>query len=157
MEARGLGDSRGGIAGARPGMSVARDGAIVRRVTAGAVLAVVIAAGLVVHAALPDTAATDIAGDLLYAVAAYAALIVVAPRLPSVVVGAVALAWCVAVELLQLTGIPFALGVRFPPAMLVLGTVFDPRDLLVYAAALAVATTADLGIRSVARRWRSRS
>lgn len=114
-----------------------------RRLVAFAALAVVVAAGLAVHALLPDTAATDIAGDALYACAAYLAVVLIGPRLRPLAVGAIAAAWCVGVELFQLTGIPIAAGAAFPPAMLVLGTVFDPRDLVVYLFAITAATALD--------------
>lgn len=114
-----------------------------RRVGAAIALAAVIAAGLAVHLVLPDSAATDIAGDALYAVAAYAAIVLLAPRLTPPLVAAIAATWCVAVELFQLTGVPLALGGWFPPAMLLLGTVFDARDLIVYVAAVAVAWGVD--------------
>lgn len=115
-----------------------------RRLAAAGLLAGVIVAGLVVHGALPDTAATDIAGDALYAAAAYVGLVVLAPRLPALAAGGIAAAWCVGVELFQLTGLPLAWGAAFSPAMLVLGTVFDPRDLIVYVVAIAVATAVDV-------------
>ncbi|QKJ19712.1 DUF2809 domain-containing protein [Microbacterium hominis] len=111
-----------------------------RCIVAAILLGGCIATGLAVHTLLPDTAATDIAGDALYALAALALVAAIAPRLAPVLAGAIALAWCAGVELFQLTGIPLALGAVFPPAMLVLGTVFDPRDLLVYAVMVAVAT-----------------
>lgn len=114
-----------------------------RRIVALVALLTAIAAGLGVHLLLPDTASTDIAGDALYAAAVYAFLILIVPRWHPLLVGATALAWCVGIELFQLTGIPLAAGAEFPPAMLLLGTVFDARDLLVYAAAILVLTTAD--------------
>lgn len=114
-----------------------------RRLIAAVALAVVIVAGLVVHGALPDSAATDIGGDALYAAAAYLIVVVIAPRLPVIAVGGIAAAWCVGVELFQLSGLPLAWGATFTPAMLVLGTVFDPRDLVVYPATIAVATAVD--------------
>ena len=114
-----------------------------RRLIAAVALAAVIVAGLVVHGALPDTAATDIGGDALYAAAAYLVVVVIAPRLPVIAVGAIAAAWCVGVELFQLTGLPLAWGASFTPVMLVLGTVFDPRDLVVYVVTIAVATAID--------------
>ena len=117
-----------------------------RRVVGFAVLLMVIAAGLCVHLFLPDTAATDIAGDALYAVAVYAFLIAIMPGRHPLLVGAVTLAWCVGIELFQLTGVPLAAGNAFPPAMLVLGTVFDPRDLVVYATATLVLTAADAAL-----------
>lgn len=108
-----------------------------RRIVAVVALAAVIVAGLAVHTLLPDTHATDIAGDALYAVAVYAFVVALAPRWGVLVVGAITAGWCVAVELFQLTGIPLAVGAVFRPAMLVLGTVFDARDLVVYVAAVA--------------------
>ncbi|MFE5410684.1 DUF2809 domain-containing protein [Microbacterium sp. NPDC056569] len=120
-----------------------------RRLVAALLLAATIVAGLLVHALLPDTAVTDIAGDALYAVAAYLAVVLLAPRLPALAAGAIAASWCVAVELFQLTGLPLAWGAQFSPVMLVLGTVFDPRDLLVYVVTIALATAADAAIRRV--------
>lgn len=115
----------------------------VRRLAAAGLLAAVIVAGLVVYVVLPDAAATDIAGDALYAAAAYVGLVALAPALPALAVGTIAAAWCVGVELFQLTGLPIVWGAEFPPVMLVLGTVFDPRDLIVYVVAIAVATAVD--------------
>lgn len=122
-----------------------------RRLVAALLLVVTVAAGLLVHGVLPDTAATDIAGDALYAVAAYLAVVLIAPRLPPLAAGGIAAAWCVAVELFQLTGLPLVWGATFPPVMLVLGTVFDARDLLVYVATIILATAVDAGIRRVRR------
>jgi len=122
-----------------------------RRIAAALLLALTIGAGLLVHAALPDTAATDIAGDALYAVAAYLAVVLLAPRLPVLAAGGIAAAWCVGVELFQLTGLPLAWGALFAPVMLVLGTVFDPRDLVIYVVTIAIATALDAGLRAVAR------
>lgn len=122
-----------------------------RRLIAAAALAVTVVAGLVVHGLLPDTAATDIAGDMLYAVALYLALVVVLPRSASIVLGGFALAWCVGVELFQLTGIPARLAAELPPIALVFGTGFDPRDLVAYAVAVAAATAGDLVLRRARR------
>ena len=120
-----------------------------RRAIAAVLLIATIGAGLLVHGALPDTAATDIAGDALYAVAAYLAVVLVAPRLSPLVVGGIAAAWCTAVELFQLTGLPLVWGAQFSPVMLVLGTVFDARDLVVYLVTIALATALDAGIHAV--------
>lgn len=65
---------------------------------------------------------------------------------PTVVAAALAAAWCVGIELFQLTGIPMALGADFAPAMLVLGTVFDSRDLIVYPLAIVMAAAVDLAV-----------
>ena len=120
-----------------------------RRLVAALLLVVTVAAGLLVHGVLSDTAATDIAGDALYAVAAYLAVVLIAPRLPALAAGAIAAAWCVAVELFQLTGLPLAWGAQFAPVMLVLGTVFDARDLLVYVVTIVLATAVDALARRV--------
>lgn len=117
-----------------------------RRLSAAVLLAAVIGTGLAVHALLPDTAVTDIAGDALYTAAAYLALVVAAPRLPPLVVGSITAAWCVAIELFQLTGIPLVLGAAFAPSMLLLGTVFDARDLLVYVISAAAISGADVAL-----------
>lgn len=114
-----------------------------RRVAALAFGIVFVATGLGVHAFAPDTAASDIAGDLLYALLMYALVVVVAPRLPSAAAGAITLVWCVGVEVFQLTGLPIAWAAAFPPIVLVLGTVFDARDLAVYAVAAVGAALVD--------------
>jgi hypothetical protein len=114
---------------------------------AAALLAAVVAAGLMVHAALPDSAATDIAGDALYAAAAYLAVALIAPSLPVLAVGGIAAAWCVGVELFQLTGLPLEWGARFAPVMLVLGTVFDARDIVVYLLTIVVLTAVHALVR----------
>lgn len=100
--------------------------------------------GLVVHTALPDIAATDIAGDALYAIAVYLFVVLLTPRMSPLFVGGIAAVWCVGIELFQLTGIPEAVGAVFSPAMLVLGTVFDARDLVIYLVALAIVVAVDL-------------
>ncbi|MFD4959844.1 DUF2809 domain-containing protein [Microbacterium sp. NPDC058389] len=126
--------------------------AIRRRMPAAGLLVAVVVVGLVVHAALPDTAATDIAGDVLYAAAAYLAVVLIAPGLPVLAIGGIAAVWCVAVELFQLTGLPLEWGARFAPVMLLLGTVFDPRDILVYVVTVAVMTAAHALLRRSDRR-----
>lgn len=108
-----------------------------------------VSAGLLVHTQLPDGAFTDIAGDALYAAAVYAALVVLFPRASTWTVGAVAAGWCVAVELFQLTGLPQVWAAGFPPIMLVLGTVFDARDLVVYVVTVACIALIDLAVRRV--------
>lgn len=114
-----------------------------RRLVAAVLLLLTVVAGLMVHTAAPDGAASDIAGDALYAIAVYLAVVVVAPRLRVVLVAVIATAWCTFVELFQLTGVPAALGAEFPPIMLVLGTVFDARDLVIYLVAVGVVALTD--------------
>jgi hypothetical protein len=122
-------------------------GRAARRWGAAALAVAVVAAGLVVHGILPDTAATDIAGDALYAVLIYVLVVAVAPGAATVVVAAVAGGWCIAVELLQLTDLPALAAAVFPPAVLVLGTVFDARDLVVYVVTIVIAGALDAGWR----------
>lgn len=107
-------------------------------------LVAVVGTGLAVHVLLPDTAATDIAGDALYAAAVYFAVVIAAPGLRPLAAGAITAGWCIAVELFQLTGIPLDLGAVFAPWMLVLGTVFDARDLVVYVITAVVLGAADV-------------
>ena len=115
-------------------------------------LVCVIAAGIGIHYGTPSGTISDIAGDVLYAVAAYLATVLVVPRLRPSAAGAIAAAWCVLVEVFQLTGVPLALGAVFPPAMLVLGTVFDGRDVVLYVCTAAACTCVD----AVLLRLRSR-
>jgi hypothetical protein len=117
-----------------------------RRPAALGAVVVVIAAGLVVARGLPSSVFTDIAGDALYAVAAYTGLVLLLPRAPRASLALAAAGWCVAVELLQLTGLPMALAERMPPAALVLGTGFDPRDLVVYVLAVLTAVSVDRAV-----------
>jgi hypothetical protein len=126
-----------------------------RRLIALLLLLCAIAAGVGIHYGAPSGTVSDIAGDVLYAIAAYLAVVIVAPRLRPLTVGAIAAGWCVAVELFQLTGIPLALGAVFPPAMLVLGTVFDARDIALYLGTAAVVVSLDTALQRLARRTRT--
>lgn len=114
-----------------------------RRVVAAVVVAVAVVAGIGIHLAAPLTRAGDIAADALYVVVVYAALVVLAPRWRPVAVGAATMLWCVAVELFQLTGLPERWGSVAWPVMLVFGTVFDPRDLVVYGVGTIVCVIVD--------------
>ena len=119
----------------------------VRRIAAALALTVVVVSGLLVARVLPPSMATDVAGDALYAVAVYAGLALLAPRMLPSLLAVIAAAWCVGVELFQLTGLPLAWAAGFPPAALVLGSGFDARDVVVYIAALAAAALVDHGVR----------
>lgn len=122
-----------------------------RRLAAALLLAVVLGSGLAVHSFAADSAASDIAGDALYATLIYLLGVLIAPRRSPWVVGAVAVAWCTAVELFQLTGLPQQWGARFAPAVLVFGTVFDARDIAIYAATIAVCALLDAVLAAVRR------
>lgn len=123
-----------------------------RRWSAAALAVVVVAAGLGIHRALPSSAATDIAGDALYAALIYLLVLFAAPRVPPWAAALAAGAWCTAVELLQLTPLPATWGAAFPPARLVFGSAFDPRDLVIYAVTVVVCAVVDAAWRAWTRR-----
>lgn len=125
-----------------------------RRVSAVAALIVVVAAGLLVHAA-PASTVTDVAGDALYTFAAYAFVVLLAPRLRPLTVALIAAGWSYAIEFLQLTALPSIAAGILPPARLALGSGFDPRDLLVYAVAATVAGLVDAGVTRAVRSRRA--
>ncbi|MGO2151585.1 MAG: DUF2809 domain-containing protein, partial [Microbacterium gubbeenense] len=103
-----------------------------RRVILGVLALVVIATGLGVHVLAPGSFATDAAGDVLYAVLIYLLAAIVVPR----GAWAIALAWCVGVELFQLTGLPAQWG---SPWTLVFGSGFAWTDLVFYSVGVALA------------------
>jgi len=125
-----------------------------RRLILALACIVVVVAGLSVHTFAPDGFVSDAAGDALYAALIYLLVAFLAPGWASWATGSVALAWCVAVELFQLTGFPEQWGAAFRPLMLVFGTVFSPSDLLFYALGVAVAAVVD---RACMRRRSSRA
>ncbi|GAA1412925.1 DUF2809 domain-containing protein [Oerskovia paurometabola] len=114
-----------------------------------AVLAAVVALGLVVTKQVPDPVG-DVVGDLLYAVAVYVALVLVAPRLRPWVAGTVALAWCWLVEVLQATPVVAAVLDVVPAAAWVLGSTFNARDLVLYLVGVLLAVGLDtlVGVRT---------
>ncbi|MFF2815189.1 DUF2809 domain-containing protein [Kitasatospora cineracea] len=135
---------RGG--GRRPGEWRARAG---WTAAAGAVLAL----GLVAPGLVPAGAAS-LLGGALYTALLYTLLSAAAPRLGPWTAGTAALAAGWAVELFQLTGLPADLGRHSRLARLVLGTTFDPVDLLGYALGAAAATALHGLARRPARRGR---
>jgi hypothetical protein len=72
-------------------------------------------------------------GTALYAAMVYAGIFVLLPGSRPEVAGAVALGFCWAVELFQLTGVPAELSARSWLARMALGVAFDATDLLWYA------------------------
>ena len=104
--------------------------------------AVTIAAGLVVHlggSRLPD-AVQDIAGDVLWATMMAWWVGVVAPRTPVATRAAVAYTICVTVEFSQWLHTPALDALRaIPGGHLILGSGFDPRDLLAYLGGVMLA------------------
>jgi hypothetical protein len=71
-------------------------------------------------------------GTALYASMIYAGVFVLWPLMPAVRAGLVAVGFCWAMELFQLTGIPAALSARSLLARLALGVQFDGVDLAWY-------------------------
>ena len=69
--------------------------------------------------------------------------VVLWPRGRPLIVGSLAAGWCIAVELLQLTGLPARWGAAWPPLRFVFGSGFDARDLVVYVCAAAVCVAID--------------
>lgn len=74
----------------------------------------------------------DLIGSVLYVVLVGLLVLLVRPPLPGVVIAAIALGFATVVELLQLTPIHAAVVGAVPPARLVLGSAFDPLDLVAY-------------------------
>lgn len=106
-----------------------------RRILLGLAAIVAIAVGLGVHA-LGSGFAADAVGDALYAVLIYLLAAIVLRGGAWVL----ALAWCVGVEFLQLTGWPAAWG---SPWTLVFGSGFAWTDLVFYAVGVALAAGVD--------------
>lgn len=90
-------------------------------------------------------------GDALYAVLVYLVIAALWPRLHRPVVVLIAAAFCAGVELFQLTDIPAHIGQVVPLARFVLGTSFDPIDLVAYALGIALVAGIDAITVSVLR------
>ncbi|MEV6970522.1 DUF2809 domain-containing protein [Hamadaea sp. NPDC051192] len=99
---------------------------------------VVLLAGLGVRA-VTDGVFAKYAGVALYAVLVYVLVLVVAPRIRPSMSAGISLAFCWAVEFFQLTPIPADLSSRSTMVRLVLGSTFNPPDLLWYAVGAAAA------------------
>lgn len=112
-------------------------------------LVLVVALGLAVHG-LGSGRAADKAGDALYAAMVYLLLVVVRLRRPRWFPLAVALCWCFAVELLQLSDLPRRAAEVFPLSALVLGSGFDAWDLVAYVVGVVgCAVVVRPGVRAV--------
>ncbi|MBT2498024.1 DUF2809 domain-containing protein [Agromyces sp. ISL-38] len=102
----------------------------VRRLGAlGAVACIALGLGLQL---LDRSPILDVLGSILYVVLVGLLVLLVRPTIPEFVVASVAFAIATAIELLQLTGIPDSIGAVVPLAPLVLGSAFDPIDLVAY-------------------------
>ncbi|MFF2076782.1 DUF2809 domain-containing protein [Kitasatospora sp. NPDC058162] len=124
------------------------------RLPAAAAALLTVAAGLGVRAVLSGGVA-KYAGDALYTVLVYALVVLVAPRVRPVRAALVATAVSWAVELFQATGLPDAWGRRSALVHLVLGSTFNPPDLLWYPVGAAGAALLHGVLRRVPRIGRS--
>lgn len=84
---------------------------------------------------------------MLYAVLVYLGVLLVIPRMRSLLAAAMAFGLCALIEFAQLTGVPAALGEWFPPIRLVLGTTFVATDLAAYLAGVIVVAAVDAAAR----------
>ncbi|BBH68063.1 hypothetical protein ACTI_47480 [Actinoplanes sp. OR16] len=117
------------------------------RLTAAVVALVILVAGLAVRLLLPAGAFSQNAGTALYAALIYAGVVVVAPAVRPITAGLVAVGFCWAVELLQLTPVPSHLSDRSLIARLVLGAHFDPADMIWYPVGVLTLVAAHLIVR----------
>ncbi|MFJ2863388.1 DUF2809 domain-containing protein [Kitasatospora sp. NPDC087314] len=117
------------------------------RVVALAAAGVTVAAGLGARAVLGGDVA-KYAGDALYTVLVYALVVSVAPGVRPVRAAVVAAGLSWVVELFQLTGVPDALGRRSGLVRLVLGSTFNPPDLLWYLVGAAFAALVHRALRT---------
>lgn len=127
------------------------DGQLRSRVGLALIGLVIVALGLVGRFALPG-AAGDVAGGLLYAALVYVVVAIVVPRASVTRIALVALAVVIGIELLQLTGLPAAIGDAFAPARLVLGSTFVASDLIVGAVGVGLMATTDAVLAGPRRR-----
>jgi hypothetical protein len=125
----------------RPRRSAGRERAAVS-VAAVLVVALGVAAKLVVPGLTGD-----LLGSALYTVLIALLLRLVGPRLPAVVAAGAATTASIAVELLQLTGLPTAVSAVCPPAAWVLGSTFVATDLLGYVVGGVAALVLLRGLR----------
>ncbi len=122
----------------------------------GGMAVATIVIGLWVHrGGLPlGAVARDVTGDALWAAMMFWWVSAALPAFPPLTRGAAALGICVAVEFSQLLHAPWLDALRSAAlGRLVLGSGFDPRDLVAYAAGVLVGTLVDrYGILHVANR-----
>lgn len=105
----------------------------------------ILIAGLAVHA-FADGPVGGFAGDALYAALIVVLVAFAVPRAPRWVAPVAALAFCWAIEFLQLTPIPHAVSASIHGAYFVLGSTFQWIDLVAYAVGVAVAGVIDAAI-----------
>lgn len=96
-------------------------------------------------------------GTSLWAVALVLVLRTACPSWSVARTGLFALGVAFAVEFLQLTGIPRAISERLPPARLILGSDFDPRDLLWLFVGVSAGTLVAIAASAAVRASKSRA
>jgi len=114
-----------------------------------------IVVGLLVHlgGTMLSPATRDVLGDALWAAMIMWWISALAPNARLLTRSAIAYAICAGVELSQLFHTPALDSVRNTAlGQLVLGSGFDPRDLIAYAAGVAVATLLEATARAVGPR-----
>ena len=129
-----------------------------RRLVYSLLVIVTIAAGLAVHlhGAAPDRAVRDVLGDALWASLIFWLRATLRPGARRVRLAMAALAFCFAIELSQMIRADWLRALRRTTAgHLVLGSDFDPRDLLAYSAGVAAAALIDAGLRRIIRERKS--
>ncbi|MFB6612280.1 DUF2809 domain-containing protein [Agromyces sp. NPDC056379] len=108
------------------------------RVRSGSAAAVGLALGLGLQL-LERTPVIDVLGSVVYIVFIACLLRAILPRLGAAVSSATAFGFATVIELLQLTELPQLVVDAFPPSRLLLGSAFDPIDLLAYAGGAVLA------------------
>ncbi|WP_052437059.1 DUF2809 domain-containing protein [Georgenia sp. SUBG003] len=79
----------------------------------------------------------------LYAVLIYLLVAILSPGRPRAMIAGAAIAVCLLIEALQLTGLPAQPAQSWPPIRLVLGTTFGIADLFAYTGACTLAYALD--------------
>ncbi|MEU9160982.1 DUF2809 domain-containing protein [Streptomyces sp. NPDC048424] len=117
------------------------------RLAAAAVALVVVGAGLGLRAVATGSVA-KYGGDALYTVLLLSLVVLVAPRTSPLRAAGSALAVSCAVEFLQLSPVPADLSRRSTVARLVLGSTFNPPDLLWYSMGATAGWLVHTAVRS---------
>jgi hypothetical protein len=94
---------------------------------------------------LTESPVTKLGGDLLYAVAIYALVLLIRPLTPARAAAVVATALCWLVEFAQLTPFPAEASRHSALSRLVLGSTFHPSDLASYLIGVLLAWAASVG------------
>ncbi|MEU9085366.1 DUF2809 domain-containing protein [Streptomyces sp. NPDC048357] len=121
------------------------------RLAAAAAALVVVGAGLGLRTVATGSVA-KYGGDALYTVLLLSLVVLVAPRISPLRAAASALAVSCMVEFLQLSPVPADLSRRSTVARLVLGSTFNPPDLLWYSVGAAAGWLVHTAVRSLRAR-----